>query len=333
MRRKTADTVVAYMFLSPFLVVFVVFLGWPVFYSFWLSLHKTTIYSDWYAVFSDMKWVGLENYVRIITQDTRFWTALFFTLCYALLTIPTGMALSLALALALHNELKGKELFRSAYFLPNVLDVLVVGIIWVLIYSPEYGLAETMIRSAASWIGSAAAWVCGDPARAASIARRLALWLIPQGGYLGNPWTVLPSIALAMVLKGAGFGMVLFLTAMNNIPSSVYEAAEIDGASEWQKLRYITLPLLKPIILFMVVTGLMASLNAFSEIYAMTNSTGGPSTQVAGITIQPANLAGFYLFTTFERGQYGYAAAISFVMLVVAIGISLVSKRLLAYEE
>lgn len=104
--------------------------------------------------------------------------------------------------------------------------------------------------------------------------------LIP-GGLLGNPWTVLPVIALAMVLKGAGFGMILFLTAIQNIPGDLYEAADLDGATAYDKLVHITLPFVKPIILFMLITGVTGSLNAFTEIYAMTGGEGGPATEVS----------------------------------------------------
>ena len=157
--------------------------------------------------------------------------------------------------------------------------------------------------------------------------------LLPKGGLLGHPITVLPAIGFAMVLKGAGFGMILLLTSIQNISGSVYEAADIDGATPWQKLKHITLPLLKPIFMFLVITGTMASLNAFSEIYAMTNSSGGPTTELVGTTVKTANLSGFYLFTKFQRGQYGYSAALSFILLVIALSISIVSMRLLRTDE
>lgn len=301
-RRKLRENIVSYLYLLPFLVVFGVFLGYPIIYSLFLSFHKTSIYSDWYNVFGDMQWCGFGNYVQLLTVDAEFWWSLVVTLLYAALTIPVGIALSLLLAVLLNNKLPGRSFFRSAYFLPNVLDLLVVGIIWVLIYSPRYGLLDFVLN-------------------------KIGITFFSDTGFLGNPWTALPAIALAMVLKGAGFGMILFLTAIQNISTSVYEAAEVDGASWWDKLRHITIPLVKPIILFMIITGVLASLNAFTEIYAMTNASGGPITQVLGRTVGATKLSGFYLFKTFERGQYGYAAAISYLLLIIAMVISVVNIK------
>ncbi len=303
-RRKITDNVVSYLYLLPFLVVFAVFLGYPIIYSLFLSFHKTSIYSDWYNIFGDMQWCGLSNYVTLLTADAELWWSLVVTLLYAALTIPAGIALSLLLAVLLNNKLPGRSFFRSAYFLPNVLDLLVVGIIWVLIYSPRFGLLDVMLN-------------------------KIGITFFSDTGFLGNPLTALPAIALAMVLKGAGFGMILFLTAIQNISSSVYEAAEVDGASWWDRLRHITIPLVKPIILFMIITGVLASLNAFTEIYAMTNASGGPITQVFGRTVGATKLSGFYLFKTFERGQYGYAAAISYLLLVIAMVISFINIKVL----
>ncbi len=308
MTKEFRETIVAYGFLAPFLIVFLMFLGYPVFYSLSLSVHKTTLTTDWYNVFGDMKYCGAENFVKLLTVDKEFWHSLIATFSYAVLCIPSGIVVALALALLMHNKLPAVSLFRSAYFLPNVLDMLVVGIIWVLIYSPNYGLLDRV----ANWAG---------------------LHFLPREGLLGNPYSLLPAIAIAMVLKGCGFGMVLFLTALQNIPESLYEAADIDGCTTWQKLRHVTLPLLKPIFFFMTVTGLMGALNAFTEIYAMTGGIGGPSTTFLGTTVRSGNLAGFFLFTHFQRGNYGYAAAISFVLLSVALVFTAVQMRLLKSED
>lgn len=364
------ETVVSYMFLAPFLTVFTVFLAWPVIYSLYLSFHKVSVFTDWYNVFGDMKLCsdgGFGNYVTILTQDAKFWWSLVFTLCYGLITIPTGIICSLALALLLSNKLKGSSIYRSAFFLPNVLDILIVGIIWVLIYSPEFGLLENGIKfivgnlkpilastGILAILESMFNYIVGyiiilvkqsqmllpDSSLPSVFLNGLEMFaqswgpdLLPKGGLLGHPITVLPAIGFAMVLKGAGFGMILLLTSIQNISGSVYEAADIDGATPWQKLKHITMPLLKPIFMFLVITGTMACLNAFSEIYAMTNSSGGPTTELAGTTVKTANLSGFYLFTKFQRGEYGYSAALSFILLIIALSISVVSMRLLRTDE
>jgi multiple sugar transport system permease protein len=309
--RNRRETVTAYLFLAPFLVAFCVFLGYPILYSLWLSLHKTTVYTDWFNVFGDMEWAGLSNYTDLLFNDYDFWWSLYRTLVYAALTIPTTIALGFALAVLLREKFPARDAFRGLLFMPHVLDVFVVGTIWVLIYSPNYGLLDVVLT-------------------------KLGVTYFSSTGILGNAWTALPAIAFALVLKGCGFGMILFLAAMSNIPESVYEAADIDGASFWQKHRHVTLPLVKPIILFLVVTGLMGALNAFSEIYAMAATKyaqGGPYVESFGHTVGVTKVSGFYLYKTFEQGDYGRAAAMSFLLLVVAFVVSVVNARALRADR
>ena len=275
---KVKENINSYIFLLPFLIIFLIFLLLPVFYSFYLSLHKVSYSTDLYNIFSDMKFVGFKNYVELM-KDSHFWWSLIVTFYYAILTIPATIFLGLILAILLNNKLFGVSFFRSAYFLPNVLDILVVGIIWTFIYSPHYGILSRLFSA-------------------------IGIETFSKEGVLANARTALPGIALAMVLRGAGFGMILFLAAIQNIPKSIYEAAEIDGAGAWQKLWYVTIPLVKPIILFLVITGTIASLNAFTEIYAMTQN-GGPFTVTFMGEIQGATkLSGYYLFENWQCDLY-----------------------------
>ena len=306
-RNRFKENFLSYFLLSPFLMVFAVFLAYPVVYSFWLSLHKTTIYTSWYSPFDDMKFIGIQHYIGLLS-DPEIWWSLLLTFVYGALTIPTGIMLSLLLAVLLNNQIRFKSFFRSAYFLPNVLDLLVIGIIWILIFSPKYGLVDYGLRK----IGIENAF---------------------RDGILGSPWTCLPAIAFAMVLKGAGFGMILFLTAIQNISQSVYEAADIDGANAWHKFWNITVPLVKPIILFMVITGTIACLTAFTEVYAMTTNTGGPTIQVGQNAFKAANLAGYHLYHSFEEGYYGKAAAFSFILLGIALIISYINIKVLKSDS
>jgi ABC-type sugar transport system permease subunit len=294
-------------FVLPFLCVFVVFIGYPLFYSLWISLHEVTIYSDFYDIFGTMKWVGLENYQRIMV-DPIFWWSVFLTLIYAALLIFPGMVLSLSLALFLNREIRGFGLMRSGFFLPNVFDVYVVGVIWLLIYNPNGGLVSYILGA-------------------------VGMTDLAKAGLLNNPYFTLPAIALAMILKNAGFGMILFLTSLNNINQSIFEAADVDGCTPWQKLYHITLPLLKPIIFFLIVTGFVGTLNAFAEVYALTNATGGSSLQVGGTTLQSARISGYHLFEVFNKSMYGEAAAISFILLVIALVLSFFSYRFLNVKD
>lgn len=309
--RNRNETLIAYVFLAPFLLAFAVFLGYPILYSLWLSFHKTTVFTDWFNIFGDMEWAGLSNYTSLLFDDYEFWYSLYRTLVYALLMIPAQIVIGFALAVLMREKLPARSFFRGALFMPHILDVFVVGTIWVLIYSPNYGLLDVVLG-------------------------KLGVNLFSSTGVLGNPWTALPAIAVALVLKSAGFGMILFLAAMNNISDSVYEAADIDGASFWQKHLHVTLPLVRPIVLFLVITGLMGSLNAFTEIYAMAATKyaqGGPYVESFGHTVGVTKVSGFYLYKTFEQGDYGRAAAMSFILLVVAFVISVLNARVLRSER
>lgn len=300
------DVLWGYAFIAPFLAVALVFLIFPIAYSFYLSFRETWLYSSWFDQFADMRFVGLRNYAELLTSPV-FWYSIVATFVYALLVIPTQIAAALALALVLDARLPGYRTLRSAFFLPHVFDVFVVGIIWLLLYNPQIGPFAEAFR----WIG---------------------IDWFKKHGFVDNPYTILPSIAFAMVLKGMGFGMVLFLTALNNIPESVFEAAEIDGANRWQKLFYVTIPLLRPMILFMSVTGLVGVLNAFSEFYAMTKATGGAAFPFFGTTVQSARVSGFYLYQLFSNAFYGHAAAMSFVLLAIALVITWINFRILGKE-
>jgi len=292
---------VSYVFLLPFLIVFGIFLAYPIFYSMWLSVNRVSWTTDLFNCFTTMKFVGFGNYLELL-QDPRFWWSLLMTFYYAALCIPFSVLGSLLLAVVMNQKLQGVKFFRTAYFLPNVLDMLVVGIIWVFIYSPHYGILDRFLSS-------------------------LGITYFSQTGILGNPRTAMLGVAFAVVLKGLGFGMILFLAAIQNIPTSVYEAADIDGANAGQKFWLITLPLVKPIVLFLSITGMIQALNAFAEFFAMTS--GRPYAVVGGVTQGMTRVTGYYLFENWQTMRYGYTAAISFVLLLVTLGISYANARAL----
>lgn len=308
-RRLNSDALWGYFFVAPFLLVAAVFLIFPVAYSFYLSLRETGLYGSWFDEFGDMRFVGIGNYAMLL-QSPVFWYSLVATAIYALLFIPLNIAASLALALALSGTkaVRGYRTLRGLFFLPHVFDVFVVGVIWLLLFNPSAGPIAAFFR------------VFGID------------WFT-KNGFVDNPVSILPSIAIAMVLKGMGFGMVLFLAALNNIPESIFEAADIDGASGRQKLFLVTLPLLRPMILFMSVTGLVGVLNGFTEFYALTNATGGPAFSFFGHTVQAARVSGFHMYRFFDESFYGAAAAMSFVMLAIALVITAINFRVLGKEQ
>ncbi|MGD9402671.1 MAG: sugar ABC transporter permease, partial [bacterium] len=282
-------------FLAPFLFIFALFLTYPLFYSFYLSLNKVTTLVN---VFENLKFVGLDNFIKLF-HDKLFWWSLLMTLYYAALAVPLGIASALLLAVLINNKLKLNRLFRTAFFLPYVLDLFVVSVVWTFIYSPHFGILNRIFES-------------------------VGIHYFAEQGFLGRPETAMPAVVLVNVLKGAGFGMLLYLAALQNIPVEVYEAADIDGAGWWRKLRSITMPLLKPVTLFMIIVGVTAALNAFVEVYAMTS--GGPSVNVGEQAYGATWVTGYYLFDTFYvKLKLGYAAAMSYVLLFLAVTISLIN--------
>ena len=288
----------------PFLTVFIVFLGYPIAYSLYISLHKVTLSTNLFNVFSDMTFVGFDNYSNLLS-NFEFWWSLVVTVLYMFISIPFGIFLSLFLAVILNNKLKGVYFFRSAFFLPNVLDMLVIGLIWKFIYSPD-GLLDHFLG-------------------------KIGITFFHETGFLGNPKTALLAVAIAMIIKGAGFGMILFLTALNNISQNIYEAADIDGLNWLDKFRYITVPLVKPVILFLTIAGTMASLNAFTEFYIMTE--GNPVTTVMDQSVGVTKITGYYLFSKFSEMRYGYSAAISYFLLVFALLVSWFNFKFLKSED
>ncbi len=289
-------------FVGPFLLVFLAFIAFPVFYSLYLSVHRIT---SLYDVFGGLKFVGLDNFTRLF-QDRMFWWSLLMTLYYGVLSIPAGIAVSLVLALLLRRGLKALSFFRALFFMPYVLDLLVVSIVWTLIYAPRFGVLVHFLEF-------------------------FGVDTFSQRGFLGNPATAMPAVVLVNVLKGSGFGMILYLAALHSIPASVFEAADLDGAGTWDRLRHIVLPLLKPITFFLAVIGTIGALNAFVEVYAMTE--GGPSVDVGGRALGATWVTGYYLYRTFYVDlKLGYAGAMSLILLVVCVLISLVYRRFLGRE-
>jgi ABC-type sugar transport system permease subunit len=301
---RIRENLSAYMFIAPFMIIFGVFLAYPVFYSLYLALHRVP--TDSFDVFGSLRFVGLANF-QLLFSDVKFWWSVLMTLYYAALIIPAGIAVSLTLALLLNNRLKAVAFYRSAFFMPYVLDMLVIGIVWTLIYSPHVGILVRVFES-------------------------IGITAFSERGFLGTPETAMPAVVFTNVLKGAGFGMILYLSAIQNIPQSLYDAASIDGASGWQRFRSITLPLVKPITFFMVIIGTITALNAFVEVYAMTG--GGPNVDVGGRALGATWVTGYYVFDTFyNQFRLGYAASMSYVLLALTLVVTFVNRHYLGGDE
>lgn len=242
--------------------------------------------------FSVPRYVGLANYAQAIGQPD-FWAALLNNVWYAIGTVSGKIILALMAALLLNGSFRGRALFRAVFFLPVILSFVAIGLLWTLIFNYNYGLINFLLQS----VGLA------DLKR----------------DWLGSPETAFPAVIFVDLWKWTGFHVVIYLAGLQSISSDLYEAAALDGASRWQMLWRITVPLLKPFTAVNVVIASLGAFSVFDLVYVMTQ--GGPfkSTNVAMIEV--------YL-QAFQFNQFGYAAALSAVVLFLIGGLSFALLRI-----
>ena len=229
------------LFLLPSLVLYVVFVVYPILDSLWLSLY------DWDIIKSDKKFVGFLNYERLLVSDPVFWIAFKNTILWTLLSSTIGPAISLMLALAFNSNLYGKHFFRSIFYMPGILASIAVATMWKWFYDPFFGLLNSVL---------------------VSLGFEVIDWL-------GNESLAIYSSFVASLWQGVGFGMVLFLAGLQSIDKSQIDAAKIDGANRFQIIFKIILPSLKTTTVIVVVLSIIGSFKAFEHIYGLTG--GGPS--------------------------------------------------------
>lgn len=260
---------IALLFVILPILGFLIFSAIPIVYSVYASL------TNWNGL-AKMEFIGLENYIEIF-RDEYFRKALGNTV-FLMLGIPIGLILSFALANFLSREFKGTNFFRTAYYIPVVSSLAAISILWQWAYNGDFGLVNQV----------------------------LALIGIEGPNWLQNVSTVKPAIIVMTVWKGLGYSMLLYLAAIKSIPKSYYEAAALDGASEYQKFKYITWPMVKPVTFFLVITNIISGSQIFTEINIMTPD-GGPEFSSASIV--------WYIWRkAFSNFQMGYASAMSVIL-------------------
>lgn len=227
------------VFLSPTLVVFCMFVLFPVLFSFYLSFHAWNMFS------SRAEFVGLENY-RAIVKNPEFWMVLKNTAIYTLGTVPVNMAVSLGIAFFLNKKLAGKKLLRTMFFVPVVMSSVAAAVIWRWVYEPNFGLLNTVL----AWFG------------------------VTPINWLNDPTAAMFALIVMGVWKTFGVNMVLFSAGLQGIPEHYYEAARIDGAGAWNRFWSITIPLLSPTTFFVLVMSIIGSFQVFDTVYVLTS--GGP---------------------------------------------------------
>jgi multiple sugar transport system permease protein len=282
MRRRY---IVSAFFVLPMVINFLIFRYAPIGLALHASLHD-------YSLLKGLgPFTGLDQYTKAI-HDDLFWQSIKVSALFAIIKVPLQVALSLLLALFLAREVRGMGAMRTIVFVPVVTSIVVVAMLWSMMLNQDQGLIQSTLEA----IG------------------------IPRTGFLSSRTLALPTLAIMMVWKEIGFSTIIFVAGIKGIPAVFYDAAAIDGAGPVQQFFRITLPLLKPVTLFVIVTQTISSLQIFVPIFVMTH--GGPFFSTNGIV--------YYIYQNgFEYNDMGYASAMSFIVLVLLVVISGIQFRLL----
>ena len=279
---------IPYIFIAPNVVVFAVFMFLPILLAFYISLNEWTLIG--FPTF-----VGLGNYLDML-EDSEFWRAFYNTGVYMVGTVPTSIALGLAVAVGLNRKLPGRTLLRSVFFVPVIISLVAVALIAAWIFNDNYGI----INAALSAVG------IGD---------------VP---WLSSARWAMTSLIIATLWIRLGFNMVIYLAALQSIPTELYDAARVDGASGWRRFRHITWPLLGPTTFLLVIINIIYSLHVFDLIYVMTGGGPGFSTTV---------LVQYIYQMAFTEGQMGYASAIGVVLYLLLLIFTVFQWRVTRQSE
>ena len=290
------------MFLMPYGVVFGIFVLLPVLYGFYISLHK------WHILAPKPEFIGLRNY-KLVLSDDLFRIAFARTAFYVAMVVPLGNALSLLLAVGLNQNYRGTTFYKVAFYLPVVMSVSVIAILWRWLYSAEFGIINHYLSQIAS-LGHQIAPAISPAA------------LKPQ--WLNSPATAMPAIAHMSIWWGAGGNMLIYFAGLKNVPRELLEAAEIDGAGPWRRFWTVCWPLLRPTTLFCLVMSVIASFQVFGQTYILTG--GGPYYSTLTIILYMYQ-QGFGLY------QLGYAAAVGYLLFGTLLICTLIQFKLLAVKQ
>lgn len=272
---RTREAINGYLFFAPGLFGLIVFLAGPILYSLYLSFTS-------YNIYQAPRWIGLDNYrIMLMGEDPLFWKSLWNTLYYVALSVPVNVTAGVLLALLMNQKVRGIRVFRTIYFLPSVASGVAVALLWQWILDPNFGLINTFLAQ---------------------------LGIEGPGWLIDEKWSK-PSLVL-MNVWSVGGGMIIYLAGLQGVPSSLYEAATMDGAGALRKFWNITLPMLTPTIFYNVVTGVLSGFQVFLQAYIMTG--GGPN-----------NSTMFYAFHLYNKAfrdtQMGYASAMAWVLLAISL--------------
>ncbi|MFL6160733.1 MAG: carbohydrate ABC transporter permease [Jatrophihabitantaceae bacterium] len=289
-RRNGAAT--PYLFLLPYGVLFLGFMVLPAIYGIWISLH------DYDYLLPHQPWVGLQNYTDLFKSGTRdsadFWNSMQATGIFTLFSVPFLVVLPLGVALLLNRAFPARTLFRAVFFTPYVLGVAVVGVLFRFLLDPNIGVVNTYLHH----LG----------------VNRNIPWITQL------PWAWISLVAMT-VWWTLGFNAIIYLAGLQDISPELYEAADVDGANTWAKFRNVTLPGLRPVLLFVITLTILASANMFGQALLLTNGAPANETRTAIMEIGQVGL---------RQYRQGAAAAMSYILAIALVLISLINFRLLS---
>jgi len=284
LRRRLWQERSAYLFIAPGAIIFSVFTLGGMLFAFYLTFHR------WSIIEPEKPYVGMLNYQDMV-NDERFVQSILNTVYFTGASIPLTMVIGLTLALLLNQPIRGRAIFRTAYYLPVITPFVVSAILWKWLYNGQYGLFNFYLLKT---------HLIDEPL----------LWLSDKN-------LAMPAVVLMTVWTGVGFSMVVYLAGLQSIPAELYDSAKLDGAGTLRRIRYITIPMLRPTTLFLLVIGIIGSLQVFTQIFVMTS--GGPVNKTTTMV--------YYMYLwAFKYYDMGYASTLAFAlfaMLLVFTGLQL----------
>ena len=284
-RRAPRDDLAAWLFLLPYLALFIAFVLAPIVLGLWMSLHS------WDFTLPNKPFVGLENYRDLLDPSSvsfdPFWDSMRATGIFTLFSVPFLLVIPLGVALLMNQRFRGRTAVRALFFAPYVLGVAVVGVVWRFLLDTNIGAINAMLGAVG--LPDSTAWLSSLPAAWVSLVG-VTVW-----------WTL-------------GFNAIIYLAGLQDIPAELYDAAKVDGATSWQSFRHVTLPGLRPVTVFVTMVTIIASANMFGQSYVMTDGAPGEQTRTAIFYIAENGLRNFAM---------GQAAAASWILTLTLILLSL----------
>ncbi|AEM78329.1 MULTISPECIES: carbohydrate ABC transporter permease [Thermoanaerobacter] len=289
-KRYLYEALSGYAFVLPFIASISIFLIGPLIYAFIISFKEFSFLNP-----EASRWVGFANYIKLFSDPT-FKRALLNTTLYSLGVVPTQLIIALILALIVNSNIKGKTFFRVAYYIPTVTSTVAVSVIFLYLFKAD-GLVNAL----------------------------LAKFGIQGPAWFNDVRFALPSIMMMAIWSSVGNYMVIFLAGLQDIPSELYEAAEVDGANKFQRFFKITLPMLRPIVFFNLVMSLIGTFQVFDQAYVVSQGTGGPLDATMTVVLDIYR-------TGFRDFNMGYASAMAFALFVIILILTLIQRKLFKEE-